>query len=743
LARARKRWWIRSTPVVVACVGALSVPGIAHASPVFTDGFESGNLSSWTKVSGGFSVQQQLVFDGAWAARATTSGAAIYASKTLSATYADLYADLHLEVVSTAGTAHFLRFNTAKGSGIVGLAVKSDGRLLVRNFTTRTSATSSTKVSFGSWHEVQLHAGISGSSSTVEVWLDGTKVSDVSTTYPLGTTPVGRFLLGTSASGPAYDIAFDDAVVDTAFIGGPPPPTDTTAPSVPTGLSTTQVLPREVDLSWDPSTDPDSPVAGYTVYRDGTAVGTSTATSFPDKTVQPSTTYSYTVDAFDAAGNRSNPSDPLSVTTPEAPPLSTPIQHVVIIFQENHSFDDVLGKLCVQIAAGTVTGHDRCDGATQGTLSNGQVIPLSQEPDIVPDIPHTVGAQQTAIDGGKMDGFDKLSACGSASNYACYAQFDPSQIPNLTTLAATYVISDRTFEFATTPTWAGHMVLAASTVDGFQGNNPQDSTFTTQTGPGWGCDSFKDALWWDGSQYVREPACVPDQSGAGPYRPSPVSYVPTIFDRVEAAGLTWKIFGGSGTSSGYVYAICPTFYECLGSSQRANFVDASNVLTAATAGTLPNLAVVTPTSGNSQHNNRSMATGDNWIGQVVSAIQSGPDWSSTAIFITYDDCGCFYDHVPPPTQKAGIRVPMVIVSPYAKPGYTDSGTATFVSMLAYVEHIFGLQPLNDADANAYDYGNSFDYSQTPLGPARMVQSSIPLSEMAYLITLPPDEEDPT
>src|SRR5439155_1658622 len=91
----------------------------------------------------------------------------------------------------------------------------------------------------------------------------------------------------------------------------------------------------------------------------------------------------------------------------------------------------------------------------------------------------------------------------------------------------------------------------------------------------------------------------------------------------------------------------------------------SQVIDDATNGTLPTVSIVTPTNSKSQHNFYSMKMGDNWIGQVVQAIENGPQWSSTAIFITYDDCGCFYDHVAPPAGL-GIRVPMVIVSPYAK-----------------------------------------------------------------------------
>ncbi len=524
------------------------------------------------------------------------------------------------------------------------------------------------------------------------------------------------------------------------LIATPANAADTQPPTVPTGLNATRVLSIEVDLAWKASTD-NRRVAGYTVYRNGVRIGTTPrdTRTFADTNVAASTTYRYRVDAFDAAGNHSRRSRRLSVTT-------APITHVVVIDQENHSFDNVLGKLCTQIAAGSVTGHQACDGATDGRLSTGQVIPLKQASDLVPGVAHIIRAQQDAIDGGKMDGFDKIGGCTATRAYACYTQFDPSQIPNLTALANRFVISDRTFEFATTPSWGGHLVLASGTLDGFDGDNPTQSTFTSKTGPGWGCDSFKDARWWNGSKWVLEPSCVPDKNGNGPYRSSPVRYVPTIFDRLDSAGLTWKIYGGVGgptSGLGYGWTICPSYYECLGSAQRDNLVPAANVIKAAQAGTLPSLSLVMPTNSNSQHNGDSMAVGDNWIGRVVAAIEKGPDWSSTAIFITYDDCGCFYDHVPPPSSSTGIRVPMVIVSPYAKAGVTDSTPATYMSLLAYTEHTFGLTALTSADRSAYDYRNSFDYTQTPVPPLAMVKTSVPQQERTYIANHPPREDDPT
>jgi phospholipase C len=425
-----------------------------------------------------------------------------------------------------------------------------------------------------------------------------------------------------------------------------------------------------------------------------------------------------------------------------------PIRHVVVIDQENRSFDHVFGFYCRAVHQ-LIFNRAPCDGATQGTLKDGTVIPLSKAPDVFkPSLDHSVAGQQKAIDNGRMDGFSTVRGCTADTSppYACYSSYGTSRIPNVIALATAFTLSDRTFEFRSTPSWAGHMVLASATLDGFKGNNPQPSAFTSERGPGWGCDSYKDSKWWNGQKYVLEPSCIPNARGAGPYRPSLVPYVPTIFDRLDAAGLSWKIYGGTGgaNGSGYGWTICPTFYECLGGSQSQNHVAASQVLTDAANGTLPSYSVVTPLSENSQHPPQSMAQGDNWIGSVVSAIENGSDWGSTAIFLTWDDCGCFYDHVNPLQYGAkGIRVPMVIVSPYARPGYTDSTPATFLSMLAFAEHTFGLPPLNGYDRGSYDFGGSFDFAQEPLHPVQMVTKRIPAGGLAWLAQHPLDPDDPT
>jgi phospholipase C len=444
-----------------------------------------------------------------------------------------------------------------------------------------------------------------------------------------------------------------------------------------------------------------------------------------------------------------------------------PVSHVVVIFQENHSFNDVLGKICADVASGVIVRDGLnmgCDGVTTGQLADGSTIALTPEPDVVPPVTHSVAGQTTAIAGGLMNGYSKIQGCESFNNYACYTQYFPpedqanSSITNETQLAKSYAVADRTFELTAAPSWVGHMAIAAASLDGFVGTNPEFHPMPGLTqGNGAGCDSNQVAQWGPPpGQYV--PSCVPDfdldpvlYPYGGAFQATPVQHIPAIFDELETASLPWRIYGGTGPIvpgnpvGGYIWAICPTFAQCLYTDEVNSFVPNSEIFTDAANGTLPAYSIVTPEAEYSQHNNDSMIAGDDWIGSIITALQNGPDWNSTAVFITWDDCGCFYDHVNPlqysPTW--GIRVPVIIAGPYVKAGFTDSNPTSFAGILAYVEHTFGLPAMNADDAAAYDFADTFDYSQTPLAPVTMIREQVPKSSLDYIKKHPGDPNDPT
>jgi phospholipase C len=411
------------------------------------------------------------------------------------------------------------------------------------------------------------------------------------------------------------------------------------------------------------------------------------------------------------------------------------IRHVVVIYQENHSFDNVFGRFCVRT--------NRCDGTRTGKLPGGRAIRLRRSPDLVPAVGHTGTAQKAAINGGRMDGWESdISGCARRKNYACLSQFGPGQIPNLTRLARNFSLSDRTFYTDSVSTWGAHLELVSGTLDGFVADRIPHATRTSLNNAGWGCDSRMDTGWrpLPGAPITQEPACVPDYGlgsvrypYGGAYRPTPVHHVPTLMDELDRAGLSWKLYTATAPGrSGYGLAICPTFAGCLYTSQHRNLVEHRAVLEDAKRGHLPNFSIVLPTWKTSQHNLESMALGDNWIGKVVSKIEHGPDWRSTAILISYDDCGCFYDHVPPP-KGMGIRTPMVMVSPWVKPGYVDSRVTSIASVMAFTERTFGLPALTSRDAAAYSYRHAFDFHQPPLKPVPMSKSKIPRAERKQIM----------
>ena len=433
---------------------------------------------------------------------------------------------------------------------------------------------------------------------------------------------------------------------------------------------------------------------------------------------------------------------------PSSIPNPSPIKHVVVLYLENHSFDSILGFWCKDHPG-------RCklpNGANGGmpasvNLSNGAVVTPKVGPDVVPNVDHSVEAQELAIDHGKMDGWGKIKGCKPAQHYACISGYEPSQQPNTTALATDFAISDDTFSMKDSPSWGGHMYAVAANLDGFTGNNPVAANGVAAH-PGWGCDSKKVAPWVSPKGVTETiPSCVPDFSlglkNGGAFRHTPAHYIPTIMDRLQGKGLTWKIYGqptppanAKGNAKGYIWDTCPTFAECLDTSQhKHNVPDSQFLKDASPGGTLPNFSVITPggpDAANSEHNGLSMTAGDNWIGQVATAVMDSPDWKSTVLFITWDDCGCFYDQVAPKKNPDGTmrgpRSPLIIVSPFAKPGFTDNKVTTFAGILAFAEQNFGLKPLAKNDATAYAFTNAFDFSQTPLAPVRMVTRPVPRGE---------------
>jgi len=204
----------------------------------FSDGFESGTTGQWTRVSGPLSAQQDEVASGAWAARATSTGAAAFASKTLATAQTDLYYRIKVKLLSAPTDSTYLaRFRTESNLSILGLYVSRTGKLSVRNDVAGVSRSSRQVVSMGEWHEVQIRLRVDAAipaAGQIDVWFDGISLPDLSGTQDFGPTPVRLLQLGENANGRTFDIVFDDVVADTSFILAAPastaPPAATPSP---------------------------------------------------------------------------------------------------------------------------------------------------------------------------------------------------------------------------------------------------------------------------------------------------------------------------------------------------------------------------------------------------------------------------------------------------------------------------------------------------------------------------------
>jgi len=188
---------------------------------------------------------------------------------------------------------------------------------------------------------------------------------------------------------------------------------------------------------------------------------------------------------------------------------------------------------------------------------------------------------------------------------------------------------------------------------------------------------------------------------------------PTLPDRLMDRGRTWKDYGSLTWAVRHLY-------------RRPELIaDANQFALDAAAGNLPDFCYVIMDVSVSGHPPYSLCAAQNWAATAIGAVMNGPLWDSTALFLTWDEWGGFYDHVQPPVVETwtdgrpfryGWRVPTMVISPYARPGYVSHQLHSHLSLLRFTEKIFGLEPLNFRDEQASDMFDCFDFSQAPLAP---------------------------
>jgi phospholipase C len=374
---------------------------------------------------------------------------------------------------------------------------------------------------------------------------------------------------------------------------------------------------------------------------------------------------------------------------------SSKIQHIVIIMQENRSFDNLFN------------GFPGADTVSSG-MSRGQTIPLQPIPlEQGSDLDHTHVGWWADWDNGQMDGFSHETYPVPNLSYAYVPQ---SETIPYWTLAKAYTLGDRMFQSNTGPSFVAHQyMIAGQSADTDENPNPIANP--------WGCDA-------PGNTRV----AMIGPNGTDLPGVYPCLDYPTMADKLDEKGISWRYYAPSATQisvdpfvdGGFIWSAYQAIHHIrFGPDWTRNVISPdTQVLTDIPNGKLAQVTWIVPAGAYSDHAGPgSTAEGPDWVASIVNAIGKSQFWNSTAIFITWDDWGGWYDHVNPPQvdeMGLGFRVPLIVVSPYAKAGYISHTTHEFSGFLRYTEEVFNLTNLGTRDVSADDFGDCFDYTQTPL-----------------------------
>ncbi|MFN2545323.1 MAG: alkaline phosphatase family protein [Actinomycetota bacterium] len=369
-----------------------------------------------------------------------------------------------------------------------------------------------------------------------------------------------------------------------------------------------------------------------------------------------------------------------------------PIKRVVYLMLENRSFDHLFGTL------------PGVNGATVG-VSDGREVPLAATPQWLPgDLPHDYYAGLNSLNEGRMDGF----AQGPVGEAFAYSQLPEQDVPNYWQWARDYVVCDNFFASVLGPSHPNHLFMIAGQC-GDTINNPDH----LKRLPGahvstWGCDANEEAT-----------ILIKDARGRISERGTCFDFR-TVGDQLGDKDIGWAMYSATNRQSGYFWssynAIGHVFYTDMW-DQHIRPVD--GLLADIRRGALPSMTWITPRMELSDHPPFSTCFGHNWVTSVVNAIMRSRMWESTAIFIAWDEWGGFYDHVPPPKVDhlgLGLRVPALVISPYAKKGYIDRALGEFSSPLKFVSDNWDLPYLTDRIAKTHNFEHVFSFRDKPRPP---------------------------
>lgn len=456
----------------------------------------------------------------------------------------------------------------------------------------------------------------------------------------------------------------------------------------------------------------------------------------------------------------------------------SPIKHIVIIIQENRSFENLFA------------GYPGADAPMTGTNSIGKQValhPISMLDSR--DVSHIYATGFRDVDGGKMDGFNlnptsnlvlvstnpftiKNEAAGKAGDYS-YAFVGRAEARPYWAMARRYTLSDRMFPTNLSASWTAHIAFVTSNLRLSPGLGLRDFPIVPgrgfSSGAPWNCDASPQTK----TATVEYLSAVKYRKGPPGPPPcfSPSQYT-SMADTLDKAKVSWRYYAPEIGTTG----VGPTggLWSAFGSIKRVRYgPDWKNVINPpgqiikdVRAGTLAQVTWVVPDWYDSDHAGyptllklagAKVSMGPAWVASIVNTIGMSRFWKDTAIIVTWDEWGGFYDNVSPPrTGPAGqgVRVPAIAISPYARPGFVSHTTYEFGSVLKFVEQTFNVPPLGPAsagytDSNTNSIVDSFDFKQKPLAfkripapyPASCFYVSVPTCLPGIAdIKVPPDDD---
>lgn len=381
--------------------------------------------------------------------------------------------------------------------------------------------------------------------------------------------------------------------------------------------------------------------------------------------------------------------------------VAYPIEHVVVIVKENHTFDNYFGAF------------PGAEGTTECLVGDTK-IPCPVAPDSTPrDLCHSHDCALAAWNGGKMDGWTDVMGSDELGDHLAWAQYGESHIPNYWAYAKAYTLADHFFANMLGPSFPGHLFLLAAQA-GWALRNPTDGEMR----PYWGCDTKPT----DRVTVLEDGTCATKDV-------FPCFQFPSLPD-VLPPGVTWKFYGTPVPPSTEPWSMFDALDAVRNGAGWANVVTTDHFTADLQNHTLPNVAWLVDQPYADEHPGLgSVCLGENWTVGFVNQLMESDYWKNTVVFITMDDYGGWYDHVPPPRQYGcddapyglGLRLPLIVLSPYAKPGFVFEEVSEQASIPRFIEKVFGAPPLSSLDpaaqdGQANDLMNAFDWSQAPLPP---------------------------